>query len=449
MDASNILKPQLASGELRCIGSTTFHEYKQHFERDRALARRFQKIEVHEPSVDETVEILRGLKPQYEAHHGVVYTDDGLQAAAKLAAKFINDRMLPDKAIDVIDEAGAVDKLRVQRKKTLGARDIEEVVAKMAKIPSASVSASDEVALKELEPALKKVIYGQDRAIDSLVAAIKLSRSGLAAADKPIGSFLFSGPTGVGKTELAKQLARVMGVQFLRFDMTEYMEKHTVSRLIGAPPGYVGFDQGGLLTDAVRKTPHAVVVLDEIEKAHPDIYNILLQVMDHATLTDNNGRKADFRHVVIIMTTNAGAREMSARKPGFDFGAIGKESTPDRGKQAIERAFAPEFRNRLDGWIAFDSLPPEVIKKVVDKLVGELQAQLMEKKVAMELSPEARDWLAEHGFDAQFGARPMARLIQTELKKPLADELLFGKLKGGGKVCVEVEDGKIALRYGN
>jgi ATP-dependent Clp protease ATP-binding subunit ClpA len=451
MDASNILKPQLASGELRCIGSTTFHEYKQHFERDRALARRFQKIEVHEPSVDETVEILRGLKPQYEAHHGVVYTDDGLQAAAKLAAKFINDRMLPDKAIDVIDEAGAVDKLRAQRKKTLGARDIEEVVAKMAKIPSASVSASDEVALKELEPALKKVIYGQDRAIDSLVAAIKLSRSGLAAADKPIGSFLFSGPTGVGKTELAKQLAKVMGVEFLRFDMTEYMEKHTVSRLIGAPPGYVGFDQGGLLTDAVRKTPHAVVVLDEIEKAHPDIYNILLQVMDHATLTDNNGRKADFRHVVIIMTTNAGAREMSARKPGFDFSsAVGGKAKPqDRGQQAIERAFAPEFRNRLDAWIAFDSLPAEVIKKVVDKLVGELQAQLAEKKVTMELSPEARDWLAEHGFDAQFGARPMARLIQTELKKPLADELLFGKLKGGGKVCVEVEDGKIALRYGN
>ncbi len=450
MDASNILKPQLASGELRCIGSTTFHEYKQHFERDRALARRFQKIEVHEPSVDETVEILRGLKPQYEAHHDVVYTDEGLQAAAKLAAKFINDRMLPDKAIDVIDEAGAVDKLRAQRRKTLGARDIEEVVAKMAKIPSASVSASDEVALKELDPALKKVIYGQDRAIDSLVAAIKLSRSGLAAPDKPIGSFLFSGPTGVGKTELAKQLAKVMGVEFLRFDMTEYMEKHTVSRLIGAPPGYVGFDQGGLLTDAVRKTPHAVVVLDEIEKAHPDIYNILLQVMDHATLTDNNGRKADFRHVVIIMTTNAGAREMSARKPGFDFTSMGggKAAPQDHGKQAIERAFAPEFRNRLDAWIAFDSLPAEVIKRVVDKLVGELQAQLVEKKVTLELSPAARDWLAEHGFDAQFGARPMARLVQTELKKSLADELLFGKLKGGGKVRVEVEDGKIAMRYG-
>jgi ATP-dependent Clp protease ATP-binding subunit ClpA len=450
MDASNILKPQLASGELRCIGSTTFHEYKQHFERDRALARRFQKIEVHEPSVDETVEILRGLKPQYEQHHDVVYTDESLQAAAKLAAKYINDRHLPDKAIDVIDEAGAVDKLRAQRKKTLGPRDIEEVVAKMAKIPSASVSASDEEALRNLEPQLKKVIYGQDRAIEALVSAIKLSRSGLAAADKPIGSFLFSGPTGVGKTELAKQLAKVMGVEFLRFDMTEYMEKHTVSRLIGAPPGYVGFDQGGLLTDAVRKTPHAVVVLDEIEKAHPDIYNILLQVMDHATLTDNNGRKADFRHVVIIMTTNAGAREMSARKPGFDVAAaIGaKAATPDRGRQAIERTFAPEFRNRLDAWIAFDSLPPEIIKRVVDKLVAELSAQLMEKKVALELTPPARDWLAEHGFDAQFGARPMARLIQTELKKPLADELLFGRLKGGGgKVRVEVEDGKLSLRY--
>jgi ATP-dependent Clp protease ATP-binding subunit ClpA len=450
MDASNILKPQLASGELRCIGSTTFHEYKQHFERDRALARRFQKIEVHEPSIDETTEILRGLKVQYEQHHEVVYTDEALQAASKLAAKFINDRMLPDKAIDVIDEAGAVDKLRAKRMKTLGPREIEEVVAKMAKIPSASVSASDEQALRDLDPALKRVIYGQDRAIEALVAAIKLSRSGLAAADKPIGSFLFSGPTGVGKTELAKQLAKVMGVEFLRFDMTEYMEKHTVSRLIGAPPGYVGFDQGGLLTDAVRKTPHAVVVLDEIEKAHPDIYNILLQVMDHATLTDNNGRKADFRHVVLIMTTNAGAREMSARKPGFDFtAAVGsKAAPPDRGKQAIERTFAPEFRNRLDAWIAFDSLPHEVIKKVVDKLVGELQAQLMEKKVALELLPAARDWLAEHGFDAQFGARPMARLIQTELKKPLADELLFGRLKGGGKVRVDVADGKIALKYG-
>jgi ATP-dependent Clp protease ATP-binding subunit ClpA len=447
MDASNILKPQLASGELRCIGSTTFNEYKQHFERDRALARRFQKIEVHEPSVDETYEILKGLKASYEQHHDVVYSEEALRAAAKLAAKYINDRHLPDKAIDVIDEAGAVDKLRAERKRNLEAKDIEDVVAKMAKIPVQSVSASDEQALRDLEPALKKVIYGQDRAIEMLVSAIKLSRSGLAAADKPIGSFLFSGPTGVGKTELAKQLAKVMGVEFLRFDMTEYMEKHTVSRLIGAPPGYVGFDQGGLLTDAVRKTPHAVVVLDEIEKAHPDIYNILLQVMDHATLTDNNGRKADFRHVVIIMTTNAGAREISARKPGFEVAAtLGMGGGGERGKQAIERAFAPEFRNRLDGWIAFDSLPPEVIKRVVDKLVAELQAQLREKKVTLELSAEARDWLAEHGFDAQFGARPMARLIQQELKRPLADELLFGKLKHGGKVRAEVVDGKIALR---
>jgi ATP-dependent Clp protease ATP-binding subunit ClpA len=450
MDASNLLKPALASGELRCIGSTTFSEYKQHFERDRALARRFQKIEVHEPSVDETVEILRGLKPQYEQHHDVVYTDESLQAAAKLAAKYINDRHLPDKAIDVIDEAGAVDKLKApsERKRTLGPAEIEIVVAKMAKIPAQSVSASDEQALRQLEPSLKKVIFGQDRAIDALVSAIKLSRSGLAAAEKPIGNFLFSGPTGVGKTELAKQLAKVMGVEFLRYDMTEYMEKHTVSRLIGAPPGYVGFDQGGLLTDAVRKTPHAVVVLDEIEKAHPDIYNILLQVMDHATLTDNNGRKADFRHVVLIMTTNAGAREMSARRMGF--GAGGGETASaggERGKQAIERAFAPEFRNRLDAWIAFDSLPPEIIKRVVDKLVAELSAQLLEKKVKLELSPQARDWLAEHGFDAQFGARPMARLIQNELKKPLADQLLFGELKNGGTVHVEVSDGKLALRY--
>jgi ATP-dependent Clp protease ATP-binding subunit ClpA len=447
MDASNILKPQLASGELRCIGSTTFSEYKQHFDRDRALARRFQKIEVHEPSVDETVEILRGLKTQYEKHHDVTYSDEALQGAAKLAAKYINDRHLPDKAIDVIDEAGAVDKLRLERRKHLGLKEIEDVVAKMAKIPSASVSASDEQALRELEPALKKVIYGQDRAIDTLVSSIKLSRSGLAAADKPIGSFLFSGPTGVGKTELSKQLAKVMGVEFLRFDMTEYMEKHTVSRLIGAPPGYVGFDQGGMLTDAVRKSPHAVVVLDEIEKAHPDIYNILLQVMDHATLTDNNGRKADFRHVVLIMTTNAGAREISSRKPGFDFATMGKVTPIENGKQVIERTFAPEFRNRLDAWIAFDSLPSDIIKKVVDKVVGELQAQLKEKKVTLELSEPAREWLAEHGFDTQFGARPMARLVQSEIKKALAEELLFGKLKGGGKVRVDVVDGKIAITY--
>ena len=446
MDASNLLKPALAAGELRCIGSTTFQEYKASFERDRALARRFQKIEVLEPSVEETVLILQGLQKQYEEHHGVRYQPEALEAAAKLAAKYINDRHLPDKAIDVVDEAGAAERLKkpAQKKGYITPDDVEAVVAKMAKIPKQSVSASDEQALKDLEPELKKVIYGQDRAIEALSSAIKLSRSGLGPQDKPIGSFLFSGPTGVGKTELAKQLARVMGVQFLRFDMTEYMEKHTVSRLIGAPPGYVGFDQGGLLTDAIRKTPHAVLVLDEIEKAHPDIFNILLQVMDHATLTDNNGRKADFRHVVLIMTTNAGAREMSAKQMGF--GALATTvPTGSRAKEAIERTFAPEFRNRLDGWITFDSLPKPVILRVVDKMVRELEAQLVEKKVTLELSEAAREWLGEHGFDPQFGARPMSRIMANELKKPLADEILFGKLKAGGKVKVGVTDGKITL----
>jgi ATP-dependent Clp protease ATP-binding subunit ClpA len=446
MDASNLLKPALASGELRCIGSTTFQEYKSSFERDRALARRFQKIEVLEPTVDETVLILKGLKSSYEKHHGVTYSDGALDAAAKLAAKYINDRHLPDKAIDVIDEAGAAERLKPADKKkpVLEPVDIEAVVAKMAKIPAKTVSASDEAALRDLEPSLKKVIFGQDRAIDGLVSAIKLNRSGLGAADKPIGSFLFSGPTGVGKTELAKQLAQVMGVEFLRFDMTEYMEKHTVSRLIGAPPGYVGFDQGGLLTDAIRKTPYAVLVLDEIEKAHPDIFNILLQVMDHATLTDNNGRKADFRHVVLIMTTNAGAREMSSRGMGFD---AGKQTvkTAVRGKDAIERTFAPEFRNRLDAWISFESLPKPIILQVVDKLVKELVVQLVEKQVMLQLGDDAREWLADHGFDPQFGARPMARLIQNELKKPLADEILFGRLKSGGKVRASVENDKLKL----
>jgi ATP-dependent Clp protease ATP-binding subunit ClpA len=448
MDASNLLKPALASGDLRCIGSTTFQEYKASFERDRALARRFQKIDVLEPSVLETIDILKGLKSHYEKHHGVVYTQEALEAAANLSARYVNDRHLPDKAIDVIDEAGAADRLKPEheKKKTLGPREIEAVVAKMAKIPEKSVSSDDERALRELEPELQKVIYGQDNAISALTAAIKLSRSGLGTIDKPIGSFLFSGPTGVGKTELSKQLARVLGIEFIRFDMTEYMEKHTVSRLIGAPPGYVGFDQGGLLTDAVRKTPHAVVVLDEIEKAHPDIFNILLQVMDHATLTDNNGRKADFRHVILIMTTNAGARDLTSKSLGFSH-AGRKPSSMERTKEAIERTFAPEFRNRLDAWISFDSLPPEIIKKVVDKLVAELVAQLLEKKVTLELSPEARDWLADKGFDEKFGARPMARLIQNELKKPLADEILFGQLKKGGKVRVSVADGKLLLLY--
>ncbi len=356
MDASNLLKPALASGDLRCIGSTTFEDYKQTFEKDHALARRFQKIEVHEPTLEETVKILRGLKPAYEAHHGVVYSDKALRAAAELSAKHINDRRLPDKAIDVLDEAGAADRMRPEEKRRhrVLSRDVERVVARMAKIPERTVSADDEAALAALEPELKKVIYGQDKAIGAIASAIKLSRSGLGAPEKPIGAFLFSGPTGVGKTELAKQLARIMGVEFLRFDMTEYQEKHTVSRLIGAPPGYVGFDQGGLLTDAIRRTPYAVLLLDEIEKAHPDIYNILLQVMDHATLTDNSGRKADFRHIVLVMTTNAGAQELSSRSLGFSSG----EGSKGNARNAIERTFSPEFRNRLDAWVSFESLPP-------------------------------------------------------------------------------------------
>jgi ATP-dependent Clp protease ATP-binding subunit ClpA len=449
MDASNLLKPALAAGELRCIGSTTFQEYKASFERDRALARRFQKIDVLEPTVDETILILKGLRTQYEAHHGVTYTDEALESAAKLAQKYINDRHLPDKAIDVIDEAGAADRLRApaDRKKILGTEEIEEIVAKIAKVPKKSVSSSDESALQNLEPELKRVIFGQDKAIDALTSAIKLSRSGLGPVDKPIGSFLFSGPTGVGKTELAKQLARILGVEFMRFDMTEYMEKHTVSRLIGAPPGYVGFDQGGLLTDSVRKTPYAVLLLDEVEKAHPDVFNILLQVMDHATLTDNNGRKADFRHVILILTTNAGARELTAREIGFGGGGKANDSE-GKTKSAIERVFSPEFRNRLDGWISFDQLPREVILKIVDKTVAELAAQLVDKKVTLELDALGRDWLAERGFDRTFGARPMARLVANELKKPLADEILFGRLKQGGKVTVTVREGKLALEVG-
>src|SRR5512142_30220 len=434
MDASNLLKPGLASGELRCIGSTTFQDYKATFERDHALARRFQKIEIHEPTVDDTVKILKGLKKVYEDHHGVVFTPKAIRAAAELAAKHINDRQLPDKAIDVLDEAGALDRMRseARRKRRTTARDVERVVAKIAKIPERTVSVDDEAALLALEPELKRVIYGQDQAVEAIVSAIKLSRSGLGSPEKPIGNFLFSGPTGVGKTELAKQLARILGVEFLRFDMTEYQEKHTVSRLIGAPPGYVGFDQGGLLTDAIRKTPYAVLVMDEIEKAHPDIYNILLQVMDHATLTDNNGRKADFRHIVLILTTNAGAHELSARRLGFGADAAG----PGNARSAIEKTFSPEFRNRLDAWVAFDSLPPEVIRRVVDKQVRELADQLAEKKITVELTEAGRVWLAEHGFDKTMGARPMARLIQNEVKKPLAERILFGELRQGGRVRI-------------
>jgi ATP-dependent Clp protease ATP-binding subunit ClpA len=444
MDASNLLKPGLASGELRCIGSTTFQDYKQTFERDHALARRFQKIEIHEPTVEDTVKILRGLKKVYEEHHGVVFTPRAIRAAAELSAKHINDRQLPDKAIDVLDEAGARDRMRsdANRRHRVNSRDVERVVAKIAKIPERTVSADDEAALKNLQPELRKVIYGQDPAIDAIVSSIKLSRSGLGSPERPIGNFLFSGPTGVGKTELAKQLARILGVEFLRFDMTEYQEKHTVSRLIGAPPGYVGFDQGGLLTDAIRKTPYAVLLLDEIEKAHPDVYNLLLQVMDHATLTDNNGRKADFRHVIVIMTTNAGAQELSARRVGFGADL----SDPGNARNAIERTFSPEFRNRLDAWVSFDALPSEVILKVVDKLVKELEGQLAEKKVRIELTPEGRGWLAERGFDRKMGARPMSRLIQNELKKPLAEKILFGELHEGGTVRIEVEDGGEKLR---
>ncbi len=444
MDASNLLKPGLASGELRCIGSTTFQDYKQTFDRDHALARRFQKIEIHEPSVEDTVKILRGLKKVYEEHHGVVFTPRSLRAAAELSAKHINDRHLPDKAIDVLDEAGARDRMRAEadRHRRITSRDVERVVAKIAKIPERTVSADDETALRNLQPDLRKVIFGQDSAIEAITSAIKLSRSGLASPERPIGNFLFSGPTGVGKTELAKQLARILGVEFMRFDMTEYQEKHTVSRLIGAPPGYVGFDQGGLLTDAIRKTPYAVLLLDEIEKAHPDVYNLLLQVMDHATLTDNNGRKADFRHVILIMTTNAGAHELSARRVGFGSDL----SDPGNARNAIERTFSPEFRNRLDAWVSFDSLPPEAILKVVDKLVKELEAQLAEKKVRIELTPEGRGWLAERGFDRKMGARPMGRLIQNELKKPLAEKILFGELHAGGSVRIEVEDGGQKLR---
>ena len=444
MDASNLLKPALAAGELRCIGSTTFEEYKSVFEKDRALARRFQKIDVLEPSVDETFQILKGLRSRYEEHHGVHYTDPALRAAADLAAKHINDRHLPDKAIDVMDEAGAAMRLSPPsgRKRTVRPPDIEQVVARMARIPPKTVSADDKTQLQNLEQELKKVIYGQDAAIDSLVTAIKLSRSGLGSPEKPVGCFLFSGPTGVGKTELAKQLARVLGVEFIRFDMSEYMEKHTVSRLIGAPPGYVGFDQGGLLTDAVRKTPHAVLVLDEIEKAHPDIYNVLLQVMDHATLTDNNGRKADFRNVVLVMTTNAGARELQQGSIGFAGGA-GTSKSLD--KTAIERTFSPEFRNRLDAWITFHSLAPDIIRKVVDKFVAQLAEQLKEKKVVLELSPAAKSYLADKGYDRLYGARPMGRLIQNEIKKPLAEALLFGALQGGGHVLIDWVDGQLVV----
>src|SRR5919107_1071133 len=445
MDASNILKPALASGELRCIGSTTYPEYKAAFERDRALARRFQKIEIGETTVPETVEILNGLKKLYEEAHGVSYSTEALRAAVELAAKHIHDRFLPDKAIDVIDEVGAMVKLMPadSRPEEVGVHEIETVVARMAKIPPRTIAGSEKDRLQNLETALRGVIYGQDHAVAQIDNAIKLSRSGLGQPEKPIGSFLFSGPTGVGKTELAKQLALSLGVEFIRFDMSEYAEPHTVSRLIGAPPGYVGFDQGGLLTDAVNKTPYAVVVLDEIEKAHANLFNILLQVMDHATLTDNNGKRADFHNVILIMTTNAGAREMSDAKIGFQKGREGLSQGQGRG--AIERTFSPEFRNRLDAWIAFAPLTFETIERVVDKFINELRAQLVEKNVELVLTGHARRWLAEHGYDKQMGARPMARLIQEKIKAPLAEEILFGRLQRGGKVFVGVPDTDIRL----
>ncbi len=444
MDASNILKPVLSSGQLKCIGSATYHDYKSYFERDRALARRFQRIEVAEPSVEETYQILQGLKSQYEKHHGVTYSGPALRTAAKLSAKHINDRKLPDKAIDVIDEVGA--SVRVlppdRRKKTISPKDIEKIVATMAKIPPRSVSVSDKEQLNNLDRDLKLTVFGQNEAIDTVASAIKLSRSGLGQPEKPIGCFLFLGPTGVGKTEVAKQLARTLGVEFLRFDMSEYMEKHTVSRLIGAPPGYVGFDQGGLLTDSVNKTPYAVLLLDEIEKAHPDLFNILLQVMDHATLTDNNGKKADFRNVILIMTTNVGSREMSGSPLGF-----GTNTNVGKGKEAMEKMFSPEFRNRLDATVFFNSLSSEIIERVVDKFVMELDVQLNEKKVYLHLAPKGRSWLAKKGYDPVFGARPMARVIQNEIKRVLADEILFGRLQNGGKVEIDEKDDKLTFKY--
>ena len=441
LDASNILKPGLASGKLRCIGSTTHAEYKGSFDRDRALARRFQMIEIDEPTVEESAEILRGLRDRYEEHHDVKYADEALDAAADLSARYLLDRRLPDKAIDLVDQAGASNRLMTEdaRKGVLDPVDMERVVASMAKIPEKSVSSDDRDALAHLEEELQAVIFGQDQAIRSISSAVKLGRAGLGALERPIGSFLFSGPTGVGKTELARQLAHVLGIAFTRFDMSEYMEKHTVSRLIGAPPGYVGFDQGGLLTDAIRRTPHTVLLLDEIEKAHPDVYNILLQVMDHATLTDNNGRKADFRHVILIMTTNAGGRELTTKPMGF--GDRSKLSAEAASKPAVERLFTPEFRNRIDAWVVFKALEMDSVRLIVDKLVGELGLQLAERDLKIELKEGARNWLAEHGYEPDFGARPMRRLIDEKIKRRLADEILFGKLADGGKIVVDAKEG--------
>lgn len=445
MDASNLIKPMLASGELRCIGSTTYQEFRGTLEKDRALVRRFQKIDIPEPSVEETVEILRGLKSRFEKHHNVTYTKPSLRAAAELSARYINDRHLPDKAIDVIDEAGAHVQLRPadKRKKRIDVADIEEIVAKIARIPSKKVSVSDTESLKTLDRDLKMVVYGQEDAIDVLTSAIRMGRSGLGHEEKPIGSFLFTGPTGVGKTEVTRQLARILEMELIRFDMSEYMERHTVSRLIGAPPGYVGFDQGGLLTEEINKHPHSVLLLDEIEKAHPDVFNLLLQVMDHGTLTDNNGRKSDFRNVVLVMTTNAGAADTSRRSIGF-----AEQDHSSDGIEALKRFFTPEFRNRLDAVVQFNSLTAEVIDSVVDKFVFELEQQLLEKKVQLVIDKAAKDWLAKKGYDPAMGARPMARVIQEHIKKPLANELLFGQLVQGGRVRVYVVDERLAFDIG-
>ena len=444
MDASNLLKPLLSSGKLRCLGSTTYQEYQSIFEKDRALARRFQKIDVVEPSVDDTTKILHGLKERYEAHHGIRYSNNALRAAAQLSAKYINERFLPDKAIDVIDEAGARQQLveASKRKKVINNSDIENIVAKMARIPEKSVSSTEVDSLKTLDRNLKLVVFGQDQAIDELTSVIRLSRAGLGNERKPVGSFIFAGPTGVGKTEVTQQLAKILGVELLRYDMSEYMEKHAVSRLIGAPPGYVGFEQGGLLTDAVIKNPHAVVLLDEIEKAHEDVYNILLQVMDHGTLTDNNGRKADFRNIVLVLTTNAGVQHTMKHSIGFK-----QQDTSLDAMDEINKVFSPEFRNRLDNIVWFNHLQDDVIQQVVDKFIVELQVQLDEKSVALEITKDAKKWMATHGYDKAMGARPMARLIQEQLKKPLANELLFGELTKGGVAKVAVKKDKLVLSY--
>ena len=445
MDASNILKPVLSSGEMRCIGSTTYEEYKNHFEKDRALSRRFEKIEIPEPPAEDAVRILKGLRSRYEEHHGIAYSDAALKAAVDLSAKHLNDRYLPDKAIDVMDEAGAYIRLSGgSRRKKIHPSDMEKIVAKMARIPAIRVSTSDKSKLENLDTDLKEVVYGQDAAIGALTTAIKRSRAGLGTPGHPVGSFLFTGPTGVGKTEVARQVAATLGIAFLRFDMSEYMEKHAVARLIGAPPGYVGFDQGGLLTDGIRKHPHCVLLLDEIEKAHEDLFNILLQVMDHATLTDNNGKKADFRNVILMMTSNAGTREMSVQTIGF---GEHKGDTQGRGQKAIERYFSPEFRNRLDGIIQFNSLDPEIMERIVDKFMAELNTQLAERKVRIEMSAAARFWLAQKGFDPQYGARPLARVIQTEVKDALSDEILFGRLENGGKVFLDAREDALCFDY--